>query len=179
MSAIEVDRLAALSDVDPGIRVTGSPATLQARAVDAAGCAWRSSMPVADLAGDPLGPLWRLAPADPSVDRFTVDWTGFAVTLAADGAADVTLRRRFAGDGVTREAIDADGLVGTLFLPAGPGPHPALAMYHGSGAASPGWSPRERCWPPTGARRSSSGGSARATPRRTSVACPSSRWNAP
>jgi uncharacterized protein len=43
--------------------------------------------------------------------------------------------------GVREETVSftsADGTVleGTLFLPAGPGPHPALAMVHGSGAQS-------------------------------------------
>lgn len=36
-------------------------------------------------------------------------------------------------DGVTRQPLAADGLVGTLFLPVGAGPHPAIMILNGSG----------------------------------------------
>ncbi len=36
-------------------------------------------------------------------------------------------------DGVTRRPLIEDGLVGTLFLPAGEGPHPAIMILNGSG----------------------------------------------
>jgi len=36
-------------------------------------------------------------------------------------------------DGVTRRPLSEDGLVGTLFLPAGEGPHPAIMILNGSG----------------------------------------------
>ncbi|MFU1977274.1 acyl-CoA thioester hydrolase/BAAT C-terminal domain-containing protein, partial [Bordetella avium] len=38
-----------------------------------------------------------------------------------------------AGAGVTRQEVCEDGLVGTLYLPAGPGPHPAVMILNGSG----------------------------------------------
>jgi len=43
------------------------------------------------------------------------------------------LVQRLAGAGVTRHEVREDGLVGTLFLPAGPGPHPAVMILNGSG----------------------------------------------
>ncbi len=36
-------------------------------------------------------------------------------------------------EGVTRHPLAEDGLVGTLFLPAGEGPHPAIMILNGSG----------------------------------------------
>jgi dienelactone hydrolase len=38
-----------------------------------------------------------------------------------------------AGSGVTRHVIRTDGLVGTLFLPPEPGPHPAVMVVSGGG----------------------------------------------
>ena len=45
--------------------------------------------------------------------------------------AELTLERRVAGPGVTRHAIRSDGIVGTLFLPPGDGPHPAVIVLNG------------------------------------------------
>jgi acetyl esterase/lipase len=51
---------------------------------------------------------------------------------ARDGTrARMTLERRVAGPGVTRQAIRTDGIVGTLFLPPGAGPHPAVIVLSG------------------------------------------------
>ena len=53
---------------------------------------------------------------------------------SADGRhAETALDRRVAGPGVTRHVIRSDGLVGTLFLPVGPGPHPAVLVVSGGG----------------------------------------------
>jgi fermentation-respiration switch protein FrsA (DUF1100 family) len=41
--------------------------------------------------------------------------------------------RRVAGPGVTRHIIRTDGVVGTLFLPPGAGPHPAVMVVSGGG----------------------------------------------
>ncbi|MGN6768726.1 MAG: acyl-CoA thioester hydrolase/BAAT C-terminal domain-containing protein [Rhizobiaceae bacterium] len=41
--------------------------------------------------------------------------------------------QRYAGPGVVRREIREDGLVGTLFLPASEGPHPAVMIMNGSG----------------------------------------------
>ncbi|WDU64220.1 acyl-CoA thioesterase/bile acid-CoA:amino acid N-acyltransferase family protein [Pseudomonas poae] len=43
------------------------------------------------------------------------------------------LVQRLAAAGVTRREVREDGLVGTLFQPAGAGPHPAVMVLNGSG----------------------------------------------
>jgi len=51
---------------------------------------------------------------------------------ATDGRrAEITIVRRVAGPGVTRHVIRTDGLVGTLFLPPGIGPYPAVLVVSG------------------------------------------------
>ena len=60
-----------------------------------------------------------------------------SIHLTAEGAAgaraELRLRRRAADAGVTRRLIRTDGLVGTLFLPPGEGPHPAVLVLGGGG----------------------------------------------
>jgi len=62
---------------------------------------------------------------------------------ASDGTTSrLTLERRGAGIGVTREPIRRDGIVGTLFLPPNPGPHPAvMVLSGGTGGLSEGRRP--------------------------------------
>jgi dienelactone hydrolase len=59
------------------------------------------------------------------------------ITLEArigDGSvASGSFIQRYVGPGVERRDIREDGLVGTLFLPAGEGPHPAVMIMSGSG----------------------------------------------
>jgi dienelactone hydrolase len=59
------------------------------------------------------------------------------IRLEAESAvgrrAEITIMRRVAGSGVTRHVIRTDGLVGTLFLPPEPGPHPAVMVVSGGG----------------------------------------------
>jgi dienelactone hydrolase len=59
------------------------------------------------------------------------------IRLEAEGTdgrrAEIAIVRRVAGPGVTRHLIRTDGLVGTLFLPPGPGPHPAVMVVSGGG----------------------------------------------
>ncbi|MFX5595168.1 hypothetical protein ABTD92_21175, partial [Acinetobacter baumannii] len=43
------------------------------------------------------------------------------------------LVQRLAVAGVTRREVREEGLVGTLFLPATPGPHAAVMILNGSG----------------------------------------------
>lgn len=58
-------------------------------------------------------------------------------TLTADIGGERIASGRFSqilmADGVTRRPLAEDGLVGTLFLPAGAGPHPAIVILNGSG----------------------------------------------
>jgi pimeloyl-ACP methyl ester carboxylesterase len=54
----------------------------------------------------------------------------------ADGAvvsARASFVQTFVAEGVTRREIRDNGVVGTLFLPASPGPHPAVVILNGSG----------------------------------------------
>jgi dienelactone hydrolase len=54
--------------------------------------------------------------------------------VSADGRrAETMLERRIAGPGVTRHEIRTAGIVGTLFLPPGAGPHPAVMVLSGGG----------------------------------------------
>src|SRR5262245_55064297 len=59
------------------------------------------------------------------------------IRLEAEGAdrrrAEIVIVRRVAGPGVTRHVIRTNGLVGTLFLPSGAGPRPAVLVVSGGG----------------------------------------------
>nr|WP_179400826.1 acyl-CoA thioesterase/bile acid-CoA:amino acid N-acyltransferase family protein [Burkholderia guangdongensis] len=48
-------------------------------------------------------------------------------------AASARFTQRLAADGVTRREIREHGVVGTLYLPPGAGPHPAVMILNGSG----------------------------------------------
>lgn len=47
--------------------------------------------------------------------------------------SSVSFTQRLAAEGVTRRDVREDGLVGTLYLPPGDGPHPAVMILNGSG----------------------------------------------
>jgi dienelactone hydrolase len=47
--------------------------------------------------------------------------------------AELTIERRVAAPGVTRHPLRFEGVVGTLFLPPGGGPHPAVIVLSGGG----------------------------------------------
>jgi len=103
---------------------------------------------VAPLAGscahiDPMGLVWSQVPDTPALDW--ADRDVFAQPPTAPLVTEVSLRRgdvvlaaqtltqRLAAAGVTRHEVREDGLVGTLYLPAGAGPHPAVMVLNGSG----------------------------------------------
>lgn len=92
----------------------------------------------------PMGLIWSQAPVDsPSREHFNHPVTDALVTdvVARAGAvedgmqAQATFTQRLALDGVTRHEVREEGLVGTLYLPAGskPGSHPAVMILNGSG----------------------------------------------
>lgn len=92
----------------------------------------------------PMGLIWSQAPVDsPSREHFNHPVTDALVTdvVARVGAvedgmqAQATFTQRLALDGVTRHEVREEGLVGTLYLPAGskPGSHPAVMILNGSG----------------------------------------------
>jgi dienelactone hydrolase len=77
----------------------------------------------------PVPGKWRSAPPDwvmwPSVARLRAEAPGVA-------PAELTVERRLAGDGVSRRPVREAGVVGTLFLPPGDWPHPAVIVLGGS-----------------------------------------------
>ena len=86
-----------------------------------------------------MGLLWSQHPAGGTSQELFADdvMQPLVTTLAAetaDGARTAAeLLQRFAAPDVTRREIREEGLVGTLFTPAGPGPHPVVVVLNGSG----------------------------------------------
>jgi dienelactone hydrolase len=73
--------------------------------------------------------------AKPLVDGWIMQpWHVHLEVSAPDGSmAELALERRAAAPGVMRRSIRTGGLFGTLFLPAGEGPHPAVLIVGGGG----------------------------------------------
>ena len=90
---------------------------------------------------DAMGLFWSMAlapstaPSPPSPRVFEVlppwDMT-FSATVAGMIVASVTLDRRFVAPTVTRIPVRDHGVIGTLFLPEGLGPHPGVLSWGGS-----------------------------------------------
>lgn len=88
----------------------------------------------------PMGLIWAQSPEDgksreyfnhPVTDALVTD-----VVARVEGAeARASFTQRLASDGVRRVEVREEGLVGTLYLPAGsaPGSHPAVMILNGSG----------------------------------------------
>lgn len=95
---------------------------------------------------DPMAPVWSMRrirrPSAPEksngVDPLTVKLT---VTDSAGAVHMGEFAQRFLAPGVTMRPIDHPGLVGTVFYPAGPGPHPVVFGLNGSN----GGMPLQRC----------------------------------
>ena len=86
----------------------------------------------------PMGLIWAQVPEDRASRTYfhsaVVEPLRTQVTVRAPGVAlEGELVQRLAADGVTRREIREDGLVGVLYTPAGPGPHPAVMILNGSG----------------------------------------------
>lgn len=87
----------------------------------------------------PMGLLWSQLPDDgKSAELFPDDVmvplkTVLTARTDQDETAEAELLQRFAAPGVTRREIREEGLVGTLFTPAGEGPHPVVLVLYGSG----------------------------------------------
>ena len=70
----------------------------------------------------------------PPADFIMQPWFVQLEATSLDGTrAELTFERRVAGPGVTRHPIRTEGIVGTLFLPPGDGPHPAVIVVTGGG----------------------------------------------
>lgn len=86
-----------------------------------------------------MGLIWSQQPVDStSPEVFGEDVTQPLVTTLTAETADriravAELRQRFMSTGVVRREVRDDGLVGTLFAPAGSGPHPVVMVLNGSG----------------------------------------------
>lgn len=156
VALIDVPRHIVLAGFQPHARVA---LTLTSRQAD--GRVWRSHTTyVADAAGavdvstqapvaggyagiDGQGPLWSQAVlAAEDADALDVpapdgaDGAIHTLATASDthgNQARARLEQRYAAPGVARRELRRDGLVGVLYTPAGPGPHPAIVVLNGSG----------------------------------------------
>lgn len=95
----------------------------------------------------PMGLVWSQVPEDgKSRDVFPQPVTAPLVTtvtalvagdggevIAPSGVSRALFMQRLAADGVTRREVREEGLVGTLYLPPGDGPFPAVMVLNGSG----------------------------------------------
>jgi dienelactone hydrolase len=102
--------------------------------VSAMGLVW-SQVPEPAAGLVPAGPrreVFAAAPGAALVTQVNVVREGTAG--AAPLQAEFT--QRLAAPGVTRRELREDGLVGTLYLPAGAGPHPCVIVLNGSGGGS-------------------------------------------
>ncbi|WDZ94830.1 acyl-CoA thioester hydrolase/BAAT C-terminal domain-containing protein [Herbaspirillum sp. WKF16] len=154
---IDVPRRIVVSGALPGEPVRVSSATVRHGVewrssacflADASGCVDLSMSPAidGDYQGiDPMGLLWSQQPAQPGRrDNFHADvMAPLETTLTVSAVADLGIEQcrpastrlvqRLAAEGVIRREVREAGLVGTLFLPATPGPHPAVMIVNGSG----------------------------------------------
>lgn len=86
-----------------------------------------------------MGLLWAQYPVGTSSQDMFVDDVMQPLVTALSVETDDGFKLRselvqhFAAPGVTRREIRDAGLVGTLFTPAGQGPHPAVVVLNGSG----------------------------------------------
>ena len=158
---IVVDQASALIDQPVAISLSsfapGRPVTLTATMTYAGALRWQSCATFtsdddgrvdiarqAPVSGtydgvDAMGLFWSMEPLPGEARALPPDaiMMPLSIHLEAEGAdgrrAETAIDRRVAGPGVTRHVIRSDGLVGTLFLPAGPGPHPAVLVVSGGG----------------------------------------------
>lgn len=74
-------------------------------------------------------PVFHASPEQPLMTTLQAH----ALAEGEAGRVSATLVQRLTNPDVTRHEVREDGLVGTLFLPPGPGPHPAVMVLNGSG----------------------------------------------
>ncbi len=85
----------------------------------------------------PMGFLWSMQPvreASPAAPSLVGIQDVRLQARGDDGAvAEVEFEQYFVAPGVTRREVCEDGMVATLFIPPGAGPHPVVVMLAGSG----------------------------------------------
>lgn len=149
----------ALIDAPRTIRVIGAKphdlVTVTARTLRSGGVEWMAQATFftdangnADLSTDApvggdysvidgMGLIWSQQPegnGEPFADDVMQPLVTKLEAVDADGAsASAELLQDFASKGVTRREIRENGLVGTLFTPAGQGPFPVVVVMNGSG----------------------------------------------
>jgi len=159
MPALVATPARALIDVPRHVVATGfppgQPVEITARLVQNDGSLWQSwasfiaapdgSVDLArdaPLAGDwagvePMGMVWSMRARGMAGPPAATPVEDLQVAITATGAgrlrAEGQFTQQYLAPGVTRREIRTRGLVGTLFTPPGPGPHPALIMLAGSG----------------------------------------------
>ena len=158
MPIIIIEPGSALIDVPRAIRLFGLTPGEQVTIVSTLGhddgTSWRGETAFAadergevDLARDapvaggyegvsPMGVVWSMRQVTaPPLPSPTVQPLTVQLEAHGDGGASAhgSFEQHFLAPGVTRREIRERGLVGTLFMPSGPGPHPIVIMLAGSG----------------------------------------------
>ncbi|WP_211257450.1 acyl-CoA thioester hydrolase/BAAT C-terminal domain-containing protein [Muricoccus aerilatus] len=110
-----------LADSEGVVDTTRDAPTEGYAGVSPMGLVWSQQKVAAASPADATGPL----AANPVHARLTAE--------AGEWRAEAAMTARFAASGVTRRELREDDLVGTLFMPAGEGPHPAVVVLYGSG----------------------------------------------
>ncbi|HEV3311895.1 MAG TPA: acyl-CoA thioester hydrolase/BAAT C-terminal domain-containing protein [Chloroflexota bacterium] len=157
----------ALNDVPVSIRLSGlapgQSVELTASLIDDFGREWKSHATYVASAGgetdvaaqapesgsysgvDGMGLLWSMAPTDGKMVNGAIKSalgpSTIRLVATVDGqlVGSASLERLFVADGVKREDVRSDGLVGTLFIPAGQGPFPGMLVFTGSGGGIEEW----------------------------------------
>jgi dienelactone hydrolase len=157
---IRIDPPDAAVDVARHIVLSGFPAGpvhVQAQLRHADGSVWRSTATLnagpdgtidldrqAPASGDwnipdAMALVWSMRCAQAPTDAARTDEVEpLAIDIRAESAdgqasASAVLTQRYVVDGVTRQEVRDDGIVGTVFRPNGAGPHPAIIVLNGSG----------------------------------------------
>jgi dienelactone hydrolase len=147
-------------DEQISIRITGAQpgesVKFTASMTDPDGCAWQSSATfradengAVDLTAQapesgsyesvaPMGWLWSMSPDDEDqlVTRL-MNPDPKTVTLRAETSSETATREitRIVAEDIDSTAVDRDGFLGSIYEPAGAGPHPGVLVLHGSGGS--------------------------------------------
>jgi len=129
--AVATFRADAAGSVNPA---TQAPEGGTYAGVDPTGLFWSGGDPYATNGpGTPAAPLT-------AIRAFGVAPTPVTVTASVAGRAvgTATVTRAYLAPGVARRPVGDDGLYGTLFTPAGPGPFPGVITWGGGGGPTGG-----------------------------------------